>query len=62
MFLLGMTAVVLGLVCDSVWAIAAARMRDWFNASDARGRGLGMTGGLSMIGLGVGIALTGRPD
>ncbi len=62
MFVLGLTAVLLGLVCDSVWAVAAARMRDWFNASDARGRGLGMAGGMSMIGLGVGIALTGRPE
>lgn len=62
MFTLGLVAVVLGLVCDSVWAVAAARMRDWFNASEARGRGLGLVGGVSMIGLGVGIALTGRPD
>ncbi len=62
MFVLGLTAVLLGLVCDSVWAVAAARMRDWFNASEARGRGLGMAGGMSMIGLGVGIALTGRPE
>ncbi len=62
MFALGLTAVLLGLVCDSVWAVAAARMRDWFNASEARGRGLGMAGGMSMIGLGVGIALTGRPE
>ena len=62
MFTLGLVAVLLGLVCDSVWAVAAARMRDWFNASDARGRGLGLAGGVSMIGLGVGIALTGRPE
>jgi threonine/homoserine/homoserine lactone efflux protein len=62
MFALGLTAVLIGLVCDSVWAFTAARLRDWFNASDGRGRGLGLAGGLSMIGLGVGIALTGRPD
>ncbi len=62
MFALGLTAVLLGLACDAVWAVAAARMRDWFNASDARGRGLGTVGGMSMIGLGVGIALTGRPE
>ena len=62
MFALGLMAVVLGLACDSVWAVAAARMRDWFNASERRGRGLGVLGGGSMIGLGVGIALTGRPE
>lgn len=62
MFVLGAMAVTLGLVCDAVWAAAASRLRDWFNASPARGRTLGAVGGLSMIGLGIGIAATGRPD
>lgn len=62
MFVLGLVAVVLGLVCDSTWAVAASWMRSWFNASERRGRGLAVTGGVSMIGLGVGMALTGRPD
>lgn len=62
MFVLGALAVSLGLLCDAVWAAAASRLRDWFNASASRGRALGAVGGLSMIGLGLGIAATGRPD
>lgn len=60
MFVLGCVAVVLGLVCDSAWALAAGRARDWFVASEGRGSALGAIGGTSMIGLGVGMALTGR--
>lgn len=62
MFVLGLMAVILGLGCDAVWAAAASRLRDWFNASASRGRALGAVGGLSMIGLGLGIAVTGRPE
>lgn len=62
MFVLGSVAVVLGLACDSVWAVAAGRARDWFAGSPGRGRALGAIGGTSMIGLGVGMAVTGgRP-
>lgn len=60
MFVLGSLAVFIGLACDSVWALAAGRAREWFVASDRRGSALGAIGGTSMIGLGVGMALTGR--
>ena len=60
LFLLGLTAVVLGLACDTVWALAAGRARDWFAGSPRRGSALGAIGGTSMIGLGVGMALTGH--
>ena len=60
MFVLGSLAVVLGLVCDSVWALAAGRARDWFAGSPRRGSALGALGGTSMIGLGIGMALTGH--
>jgi threonine/homoserine/homoserine lactone efflux protein len=62
MFVLGLVAVLLGLASDAIWAATASRLRDWFNASARRGRALGTVGGVSMIGLGVGIAFTGRPD
>jgi threonine/homoserine/homoserine lactone efflux protein len=62
LLILGLVAVVLGLVCDLTWAMAASRMREWFNASPKRGEALGLTGGVSMIGLGVVLALTGRPE
>lgn len=60
MFVLGTLAVVLGLLCDSVWALAAGRARAWFTGSARRGSVLGAIGGTSMIGLGVGMALTGH--
>ncbi|TQK69876.1 LysE family translocator [Nocardioides sp. SLBN-35] len=62
MLLLGCFAVAIGLLCDSAWAVAAGRARDWFVASERRGRALGAIGGTSMIGLGVGMALTGHGD
>jgi threonine/homoserine/homoserine lactone efflux protein len=62
LFVLGAVAVGLGLMSDAVWATTAGALRDWFNASARRGRALGATGGVSMIGLGVGIAFTGRPE
>jgi threonine/homoserine/homoserine lactone efflux protein len=60
MFVLGTIAVLLGMVCDSVWAFAAGRARDWFAGSPRRVSALGAVGGTSMIGLGVGMALTGE--
>ncbi|GAA3804795.1 LysE family translocator [Nocardioides panacisoli] len=60
MFVLGSIAVVVGLVCDSAWAFAAGRARDWFAGSPRRVSSLGAIGGTSMIGLGVGMALTGN--
>jgi threonine/homoserine/homoserine lactone efflux protein len=62
MLLLGMIAFVLGFFCDSLWAIMASQLRRWFNASPNRGRALGTVGGMSMIGLGVAVAVGGRPD
>ncbi|MBM9459536.1 LysE family translocator [Nocardioides sp. zg-536] len=60
MFVLGLLAVLVGLVCDTAWGLAAGRARDWFVASERRGSVLGGLGGTSMIGLGVGLAFTGR--
>jgi threonine/homoserine/homoserine lactone efflux protein len=62
MFALGLLAFVIGLLSDGLWAVLAARLREWFNASPGRGRALGAVGGTSMVGLGVALVLTGRPD
>jgi threonine/homoserine/homoserine lactone efflux protein len=62
MLLLGLIAFVIGFCSDSVWAIMASQLRRWFNASPKRGRALGTVGGMSMIGLGVAVAVGGRPD
>jgi threonine/homoserine/homoserine lactone efflux protein len=62
MLALGSLAFVIGLCSDSVWALLASQLRRWFNASPRRGRTLGTVGGMSMIGLGVAVAVGGRPD
>ena len=62
MLILGGVAFVIGLCCDSLWALAASRLREWFNSSPTRGRALGTVGGVSMIGLGLAVAAGGRPD
>jgi threonine/homoserine/homoserine lactone efflux protein len=61
MLLLGSIAFVIGLCSDSLWALLASQLRRWFNASPKRGRTLGTVGGVSMIGLGVAVAVGGRP-
>ncbi|GAB4012205.1 LysE family translocator [Nocardioides ultimimeridianus] len=62
MLMLGWIAVVIGLLSDSVWALVAGRARDWFARSPKRVQRLGAVGGTSMIGLGVGLAVTGQPN
>jgi threonine/homoserine/homoserine lactone efflux protein len=62
MLVLGFLAFMIGLVSDAVWAVLASQLRSWFNDSPSRGRALGGVGGVSMIGLGVGLAATGRPQ
>ena len=61
MILLGLMAVAIGLVCDSVWALVASQLRAWFNRSPRRGEVIGTAGGVSTIGLGVALAVTGQP-
>jgi threonine/homoserine/homoserine lactone efflux protein len=60
MLLLGLLAVVIGMASDSLWAVVASQLRSWFNRSPKRGEAMGAVGGVSMIGLGVGLALTGE--
>ena len=57
LLLLGLLAFVIGLVSDSTWALVASQLRSWFVRSPRRGEAVGAVGGLSMIGLGVGLAL-----
>lgn len=62
MLLLGAVFVVLALVSDSAWALAAGSARDWFARSPRRISTLGATGGVVMIGLGVGSLFIGHPS
>jgi threonine/homoserine/homoserine lactone efflux protein len=60
MLLLGLVFNAIALVCDSLWGLAAATVRGWFVTSPGRLAVAGRAGGLSMIGPGVGVAVTGR--
>jgi len=61
MLLLGLLATTIGLLSDSIWALIASQLRVWFNRSPKRGETMGTIGGVSMIGLGVGLAVSGEP-
>lgn len=60
--LLGTLIPLFGLLIDSGWAVAAGVARDWFARSPRRLSMVGGAGGLTMIGLGIGLAFTGRRD
>ena len=57
--LLGSVFLVIALVSDSMWAIAAGTARQWFARSPRRVSAVEATGGALMIGLGGTLALTG---
>jgi len=62
MILLATLFSLMALVCDSTWGVAAGTARDWFARSPRRLAMVGGAGGLAMVGVGVGIAVTGRKD
>lgn len=59
---LGMVFAAVALISDNCWGLAAGTARAWFERSPRRLRAVGGTGGLVMVGLGVGLALTGRKE
>ncbi|TBN56020.1 LysE family translocator [Glaciihabitans arcticus] len=56
---LGAIFATMALLLDSVWAIGAGYAREWFGRSPKRMSRLAATGGVAMIGLGVGLAASG---
>lgn len=58
MILLGVIFLVIALLFDSVWALAAGSAREWFGRSPKRISSLGAAGGVAMIGLGGVLALS----
>jgi threonine/homoserine/homoserine lactone efflux protein len=60
MVLLGLVFVGLALASDSVWGLAAGTARHWFSSSPRRLEAIGGAGGITMIGLGVLLGLSGR--
>lgn len=61
MLVLGAVVLVIGLVSDAVWALGAARLRSALTSSPRRTRAVATAGGVSMVGLGVWMAASGRP-
>lgn len=62
MLVFGLVFCLIALMSDSVWGMAAATARSWFARSPRRLAMVGGAGGLAMIGLGVGVAVSGRKD
>jgi len=60
LLLLGLIFAVMAVSSDACWALAASRARDWFARRPHRLDRLGATGGVMMLGLGVGLATTGN--
>lgn len=56
---LGAVFVAIALVSDSVWALVAGSVREWFARSPRRIGHLGATGGVMMIGLGATVLFVG---
>jgi threonine/homoserine/homoserine lactone efflux protein len=62
MMLLGLIFVGIALASDTAWGLGASAARAWFARSPSRLTAVGRIGGLSMIGLGLAVAVTGRKD
>lgn len=60
MLMLGGLFIGIALVSDSAWALAASIARDWFARSPRRISTLGATGGVMMIGVGIGSLFLGH--
>jgi threonine/homoserine/homoserine lactone efflux protein len=58
--LLGAICIGIALLSDGAWAIASGTARQWLGRSPKRLERLSGAGGLMLIGLGVGLAVTGR--
>jgi threonine/homoserine/homoserine lactone efflux protein len=59
---LGLICVFVALVSDAAWALASGTVRRWLGSSPRRLERLAAGGGLTLIVLGAGLALTGRKD
>jgi threonine/homoserine/homoserine lactone efflux protein len=62
LLLLGAIFCAIALLCDSTWALLAGAARTWLVSSPHRLSAIGGTGGLVMVGLGAGLAVSGRPQ
>jgi threonine/homoserine/homoserine lactone efflux protein len=57
---LGLICIVIAGLSDAIWAFASGTAREWLGSSPRRLERLTAGGGAALIGLGVGLAITGR--
>ncbi|MFC7220060.1 LysE family translocator [Streptomyces polyrhachis] len=62
MLLLGLVFNAIALAMDSAWGLAASAARTWFARSPRRLATVGGAGGVTMIGLGLTVAVTGHRE
>ena len=62
MMLLGVTFVLIALVCDGAWALLAGTAREWFASSPRRLGAVRSSGGAMMVALGGVLLLTGNAN
>jgi threonine/homoserine/homoserine lactone efflux protein len=60
LLLLGAICIVIALLSDGAWALAAGTAREWLGSSRRRLERLSGIGGAMLVGLGFALALTGR--
>lgn len=60
LLLLGSICVVIAVLSDGAWALASGTARQWLGRSEKRLEALTAGGGVTLIGLGVALAVTGR--
>jgi threonine/homoserine/homoserine lactone efflux protein len=58
---LGAIFCAIALLCDNMWVLLAGAARSWLVASPRRLSAIGGAGGLAVVGLGAGLAVSGRP-
>ena len=59
---LGSICVLVALLSDTVWAVVSGSARRWLGSSPRRLERLSSSGGVALVALGAGLALTGRKD
>ncbi|MFC9993400.1 LysE family translocator [Nocardia sp. NPDC127526] len=59
LLILGLVFLLIALVSDSAWGLAAGLARDWFARSPKRLEAVGGAGGVMIIGLGASVAVSG---
>ena len=57
---LGLICIVIAGLSDAIWAFASGTAREWLGSSPRRLERLTAGGGVALIGLGLGLAITGR--